>query len=93
VELHQVADNNLTVKSRLLQKVKQGFDLACSFAMANRKRIRFVSNKARKGESGRQTDTRTVLVEDLNEKGNFRLVYVRIVVNFILTFRHRASCV
>jgi len=35
VELYQVADNNLTVKSRFLQKVKQDLDLAGSFAKAN----------------------------------------------------------
>jgi hypothetical protein len=56
VELYQVADNNLTVKSILLQKVKQDFDLAISFATANSKK-----DEIRKeyGTQGGQKETET----------------------------------
>jgi hypothetical protein len=37
-----------------------------------------------KGDRGRQRHANTVLVEDLNEEGHFRVVDVRIVVNLIL---------
>jgi hypothetical protein len=51
-----VVDNNLAVKSRLFQKVKQDLDMTGSFATADGKKD---GNMARKGETGRETHTHT----------------------------------